>query len=283
MVCLLNFWLLFTDYMWYLLLVFVFRASLICFNFPDYDDVVYDSSRHVRDDSWSSSLPDFNWSFRIYVVPGDGILSLICFNFPDYDGSFFHGFFYLILVFASSRHACRCCLWFVLSCLIFVSSWFLLMTYDSSRHDLLYPLMVYDSSRHVRDDCWWYMIRLVLVYDSSCHVWYSSHHDSYWWHMIRLVMIYYTLWWYRICVVMFEMTLGDIWFVSSWLWYMRLWVSIVLMYAGFVLCTCAHVYCIKCYVFSFILCVYISCRVYMLSKERRREPSLMTLWTWLFH
>ena len=55
-----------------------------------------------------------------------------------------------------------------------------------------------------------------VVYDSSCHVWYSSHHDSYWWHMIRLVMIYYTLWWYMIRLVMFEMTVDDIWSVSSW-------------------------------------------------------------------
>ena len=151
----------------------------------------------------------------------------------------------------------------------FVSSWFII-PFDG---------IWFVSS----DDCWWYMIRLVLVYDSSCHVSYSSHHDSYWWHMIRLVMIYYTLWWYRICVVMFEMTLGgDIWFVSSWLWYMRLWVSIVLMYPGFVLCTCAHVYFIKCCLLVHILCVHqLSC-VYVV-KERRREPSLMTLWTWLFH
>ena len=37
------------------------------------------------------------------------------------------------------------------------------MTYDSSRHDLLYPLMVYDLSRHVRDDSWRYMIRFVSI------------------------------------------------------------------------------------------------------------------------
>ena len=64
------------------------------------------------------------------MIPGDGILSVIYFNFPDYDGSFFHGFFYLILVFASSPHAVD-------------------VVYDSSRHGSLYLLMVYDLSSHV--------------------------------------------------------------------------------------------------------------------------------------
>ena len=101
----------------FLLLWYTFSRDSHVFGFMFFIGLINNFSDITYHDSWSSSLPNFDWSFRLYVIHDDGILSLICFNFPDYDGLFFHGFLYLILVFPSSRHgSCRCGIWFVSSC-----------------------------------------------------------------------------------------------------------------------------------------------------------------------